>query len=290
MKSIYTLIPDIYEAVRNKDGWFTDDIRDALAVDIAQRLQTKLSEEKGTAGLRLSKMGATCPKALWHSIHTPELAERPEPWAEIKFSYGHILEALVVVLIKASGHSITGEQDAISVDGVYGHRDCVVDGCIVDIKSCNSLSFNKIKAGKELEKDPFISGYLDQLDGYLVGSIDDPLVSIKDRGYILAIDKTLGHLCLYEHKVRENDIRNRIKEYRGIVERSTAPDCRCGVVSEGRSGNMRLDLKASYNSFKHCCFPTLRTFLYANGPVFLTEVKRQPDVPELLRNGKVIMP
>ena len=238
-------------------------------------------------GLRLSKMGKECPCALWHSVHKPELAEKLPAWVKIKFSYGNMLEALVITLAKAAGHTVTGEQDEVTVDGISGHRDCVIDGCIVDVKSASSPSFKTIREGKNLDQDIFISSYLDQLDGYLLGSMDDPLVSVKDRAYLLAIDKQLGHMCLYEHYLRTDNIRSRIAEHKRIVNLPKPPLCTCGTEPDGKSGNLSLDTKASYSAFKYCCFPNLRTFLYSKGPVYLTKVVRLPDVPELDRNGNI---
>ena len=208
------------------------------------------------------------------------------PWAENKFSFGHIIEAWAITLAKAAGHEVTGEQDVLTVDGIVGHRDCVIDGCVIDVKSAASRSFQKFKDKSIKEEDTF--GYLDQLDGYLVGCMDDPLVRVHDKGYLLAIDKQLGHMCLYEHGLREQSIRDRIKKYKEIVGRDSPPACECGTIADGKSGNIRLDTRASYNSFKHCCFPRLRTFLYADGPRYLTQVVRKPDVTEIDRHGKVV--
>src|SRR6267154_3548562 len=277
--NIYTLIPDIQKLVERKDGWFTQELSEQFGKDIANRLRTQFSSPEKTPTLRLSQMGPKCPCALWHSIHSPGEAEALPPWAEIKFAFGHIHEALFITLAKAAGHEVTGEQDEISVDGVKGHRDCVIDGCVVDIKSTSSLAFKKFKERTIKSSDSF--GYLEQLDTYLVGSLDDPLVRVKDRAYLLAIDKTLGHMCLYEHRLREDSIRSRIRTYKQIVGRNEIPSCTCGVLPEGKSGNIKLDVKASYDSFKHVCFPRLRTFLYASGPVYLTHVVRIPDVIEI---------
>jgi hypothetical protein len=284
--TIATLIPDIYQLIQRKDGWFNETLSEALASDISKRLRVQLGESKGPPSLRLSQMGPRCPRALWYSIHHPELAEALPPWAEIKYSYGHVLEALAVCLAKAAGHRVEGEQDELVVDGIRGHRDCVIDGCIVDVKSSSSRGFAKFKDGSLEQSDSF--GYLDQLDGYMVGSADDPLVTVKDRGYILAIDKTLGHMVLYEHRRREAHIRRRISDYRRIVSSESPPACTCGTVADGKSGNIRLDTKASYNLYKHTCFPNLRIFLYSDGPRFLTKVERKPDVPELDRTGKIV--
>lgn len=281
MKSIHTLIPDIYALVQRKDGWFNDEVATDLSTAVTKRLQSQLGKKEEKARLRLSQMGPRCPCALWYSIHRPELAEELPPWATIKYSYGHILEALVISLAKAAGHKVEGEQDALSVDGVKGHRDCVIDGCVVDVKSSSSRGFIKFKDGSLKQDDAF--GYLDQLDGYLVGSLQDPLVTTKDRGYLIAIDKQLGHMALYDHTIRETHIRDRISEYKRIVEQQVPPKCNCKTKPQGQSGNIQLDTKASYNLFKHCCFPKLRTFIYSNGPVYLTHVERLPDVSELHR-------
>lgn len=286
MKLIKDLIPDIYKTLERTDGWFTNEIADNLAKDLAKRLQGQLGERVSRPTLRLSKMGPRCPRALWYSIHRPETSEPLPPWATIKFSYGHILEAFILTLAKASDHTVTGEQDALTLDGILGHRDCVVDGATVDIKSASSRSFQKFR-GRDFEKsDGF--GYLDQLDGYTVAARDDPLVLVKDKAYILAVDKQLGHLALYEHTIREEHIRHRIEHYKQIVGRRHAPQCECGTEPIGASGNIRLDWKASYNSFKWECFPNLRCFLYKSGPEYLTVVRRKPDVPEVDRFGKIV--
>lgn len=214
------------------------------------------------------------------------MAEPLPPWAEIKYAFGHVLEALAITLAKAAGHEVTGEQDELVVDGITGHRDCVIDGCVVDVKSTSSIGFSKFKDGSFATMDNF--GYLDQLDGYLVGSADDPLVRNKSQGYILAIDKTLGHMVIYEHNKREESIRERIRSYKDIIALDEPPSCTCETVPDGRSGNIKLGVAASYSPFKHCCFLFLRTFLYASGPVYLTTVVRKPDVTEVNREGKIV--
>jgi hypothetical protein len=286
MKSINTLVSDIYSLVQRKDGWFTEELAKELSHDITRRLQAQLGQSEKTPTLRLSKMGPTCPKALWHSIHTPGEAESLPPWAIIKYSYGHVIEALVIALAKAAGHLVTGEQDALEVNGVLGHRDCVIDGCIVDVKSMSSIGIDRLKSKDIVESDSF--GYLDQLDGYLVGSADDPLVLDKEHGYILGVDKQLGHVVCYEHTKREDRINQRIDEAKRIIARSTPPVCKCETKPQGRSGNIQLGVRASYSPYKFCCWPNLRTFLYASGPIYLTHVERLPDVPEITRDGRLI--
>lgn len=291
MPEITTLIPDIYRTISNKNGWFTEELAKALGTDISLTLQAQLGEDRPAGRLRLSQMGPKCPRALWYSVHSPEVAESLPPYAEIKFSFGHILEALAITLAKASGHEVTGEQDELSLDGVKGHRDCVIDGCIVDVKSASSRSFQKFKDKSIAQADTF--GYLDQLDGYVVASLDDPLVRVKDKAYLLAIDKQLGHMVLYEHIVRPDSIRARVSAYKRIVESSTPPACECGTEPDGQGGNIKLDTRASYSSYKYACFPNLRTFLYADGPRYLTRVVKRPTnkngpIVEVDKHGKIV--
>jgi hypothetical protein len=278
-KSIHTLIPDIYELVGGEHG-LTDTLASNMGADIASACQRSLAPQD-RRGLRLSGLGPKCPRALWYSIHSPDLAEPLPPYARIKYLYGHIIEHLVLGLAKAAGHEVTGEQDELSVDGIVGHRDCVIDGAVVDVKSTSSRGFQKFKDKTIAEADDF--GYLDQMDGYILGSSDDPVVRIKDRGYLLAIDKTLGHMVLYEHHLRKASIEKRIRDYKLIVSADEPPRCECKSVVDGKSGNLRLDTRASYSPWKYVCNPGLRTFLYASGPVYLTKVVRTPDVPELTR-------
>lgn len=285
MKHISTLIPDIYEMVSQKGGWFSPDLAKEFGGEVATRL-VEASDTQGPPKLRLSQMGPRCPCALWHSIHKPEEAEEMHPWVLIKFQYGHILEALVIAMAKAAGHEVTGEQDVVYVNGVAGHRDCIIDGNIVDVKSANSRSFAKFKDGSILQSDSF--GYLDQLDGYLVGSNSDPLLRNKDTAFLLAIDKELGHLALVEHRGRPQQILARVDEYKRIVDLPHPPACTCQSVPDGAAGNMRLDMKASYNNFKFSCNPNIRIFLYSTGPRYLTKVVRVPDVPEVTKHGKII--
>ncbi len=286
MKSIDTLIKDIQSLVGNKQGWFTEEVAKTYAEEVTVRLRRSFGARQDVPRLRLSQMGPKCPRALWHSIHSQGLAEPLPASAVVKFTYGHLIEALVIAWAKQAGHEVTGEQDELSLLDITGHRDCVIDGCVVDVKSTASRSFVKFKDHTLRDSDSF--GYLDQLDGYLAASANDPLVRTKDVGYLFAVDKQLGHMVLYEHKLREASIRERIQSYKEIIARSEPPACTCGTVPDGQAGNIKLDVNASYSAFKYACFPNLRTFLYSDGPRYLTKVVRKPDVIEVNRHGQIV--
>jgi hypothetical protein len=285
-KSIYTLVPDIQDQLKRKDAWFTDELCRGLSGQLARSLPRTLGGTERTPTLRLSGMGDRCPRALWHSIHSPNEAEPLPPWATLKFAFGDVIEALAIQLAKAAGHDVRGEQDELELLGIKGHRDCVIDGCLVDVKSCSGRQFAKYKNKTVENSDGF--GFLFQLDGYSLACDSDSLVVVKDYAYILAIHKELGHVCLYEHKTRPVAIKERIVEYKRVVKLATPPPCECKTMGYGGSGNVKLDTRASYEPFKYCCFPNLRCFLYSDGPVYLTQVRRIPDVPEVNRHGQII--
>ena len=283
-KSIYTLIPDIYALVGGAHG-ITDHVASDLAANVSSAVQRSFGNTE-RKGLRMSGLGDRCPCALWYDANHPELGEQLPPYAKIKYAYGHIIEHLVIALAKAAGHDVQGEQDELVLDGVVGHRDCVIDGAVVDVKSAASRSFLKFRDKTLGQDDPF--GYLDQVDAYVLGSALDPLVTVKDRGFLLAVDKQLGHMVLYEHQARPEHITNRIRSYKKIVNSSKPPRCECHTVADGKSGNLRLDTKASYSAYKYCCNPSLRCFLYADGPRYLTKVIRIPDTAEVDKHGKIV--
>lgn len=287
MKSIKTLIKDVNN-VLTRDEWFDELQSERYCRELGRAIHESLTKEDQRPTLRLSAMGEKCPRSLWASIHAPSVQTKFRPQTKLIFHYGNVIEQLALALAKSAGHEVTGEQDELFLDGIKGHRDCVIDGCIVDVKSTTSRGMETFKAGRAAE-DIFLRSYLDQLDGYAVASIDDPLVTNKDFAYIWAIDKQLGHMYLHEHRIRPDHIRQRIAEYKAIVLCKEAPDCTCETVQDRATGNIRLNTKASYNPFKHYCFPRLRTFIVKGKPIDLCKVVVKPDGVELDKHGHVVL-
>jgi len=276
MKSIETLVKDVEDVLRRNDGLVADHLSENLVREVKPRVLANFAERDARPTLRLSQMGSRCPRSLWASVHSSSSQEAFTARAKLTFTYGHLIEALLISLAKVAGHEVTGEGDELHAYGIKGHRDCVIDGCVVDIKSTNSMGFKTFKSG-DVSEDIFLRDYLDQLDGYLVGSAEDDLVRVKDKAYIWACDKQLGHTCLYEHHFRPDHIRAQIERNKSIVALDAPPPCECGTFTERSTGNVRLDVKASYNNFRYFCFPKLRTFIIKGKPVSYSVVKRWPE-------------
>lgn len=285
MPQIETLIEDIQRLLTEgkKD---TNPVREQSSVratDFGKRLaELLLSRLYGPArvpGLTLSQLGVPDRK-LWYQVNQSRVAEPLDASAILKFLYGDILEELLLFLAEEAGHDVQGRQDTIAVHGVKGHRDAVIDGRLVDVKSASSYSFQKFKDGRLAEDDPF--GYRTQLDSYLAGSADDPVVTEKELASFLVVDKTLGHLCLDTHTKQEVDYSAVVSHKKTMLANSSPPEEKCyRPVPEGKSGNEKLSVGCSYCPFKKECWPGLRTFIYSSGPVYLTKVIREPKVYEV---------
>lgn len=277
MKDIRTLIPDIYAMVE-EGVVLTDDLLDAFANDVKEAIRASFAPRTAydDTALRMSSIGKPCDRELYYKEHSLEEGEKLRGSTLIKFAYGHMLEALVVLLVKASGHKVSHQQERVEVNGVPGSSDCSVDGVVVDVKSASSYGMRKFQNNGLLSDDPF--GYLGQLSGYH-GALTAQYPELdKNVMAFLAIDKTNGELALDIYRVPENKTAERIDQLRKILSQPKPPPRGFDPVPDGKSGNMKLGVNCSYCSFKELCHPGLKTYIYSTGPRYLTKVVREPKV------------
>jgi hypothetical protein len=237
----------------------------------------RMSEQRQEGYLRPSNLGQPCERKLWYSVNTPEAEELLSSKVKFKFLYGDLIEALVLFLAREAGHDVKGCQDQVEVHGVKGKRDAIIDGTLVDVKSANTRAFDKFERHTLRENDPF--GYIDQLGFYHEASLKE--VEDKERAAFLVVDKELGGLVLDYHERQERDWESLIAAKREMLARPEPPERGFEDVPEGKSGNRRLTVPCTYCGFKTKCWPGLRTFVYANGPMFLTKVEKPPKPMEI---------
>ncbi len=283
-KQIETLVADIYGLFDQNSKWTPDPERvRTFGIKLAEHIANRSSELRGNPTLRLSNLGVPDRK-LWFTINRPDLSEALPPEARIKFLFGDILEELLLFLAEEAGHTVSGQQDTVQVNGVVGHRDALVDGRVVDVKSASSFSFRKFESNGLRGNDPF--GYLDQLGSYLAASPD---ATEQDVASFLVIDKTLGKITLDTYPKNDTDYDRLVDHKRSVLKLSEPPAEKCYPdEEEGRSGNRKLSVGCSYCPFKNDCWSGLRTFIYSSGPVFLTKVTREPKVTEVNRQGDIV--
>lgn len=279
-KTIHTLKEDIEHVLKTGEGW-TEEIAQWVANDIKKSLTRQLKPRGDhPANLRMSNMGQPCNRKLWYSTKdwAQEHKEELLPSTLNKFIFGDMIESWTIGLIMASGHTVTGMQDTMEINGVKGSRDCVVDGVTSDVKSASTMAMAKFRGNGLLESDPF--GYLSQLSSYTYAGKDDPLVTDKTRCAFIAVDKQFGHVEVDIYDVEEllATKEAEVEFKKEMVKSDEIPDRAFSDVPDGKSGNMKLATNCSYCDFKKLCWPDLETYIYSNGPRFLTKVVREPKV------------
>jgi hypothetical protein len=248
--------------------------------EIGAVLEKKFSDDVKTPSLRMSNLGKPM-RQLWYELNNYP-AEALSGQTHFKFLYGHVIEALVICLAKASGHIIEREQEEVSVDGIVGHIDGFCDGVLFDVKSCSPYSFTKFETGSLLEPGNDVFGYIGQLSSYASALK-------QDEATYVAVNKVLGSICtltLPQKQINEYDVRRRISEVRSSISSKDAPERCYSDEPDGKSGNRKLSIGCSYCGFKQTCWSDsnggagLKAYTYSTGVRFLTEVVREPKVNE----------
>jgi len=282
MASIDTLIEDIYSTLEKGINTGSVKNRDSLerfTRSIWSSVASSLSEgERGSSGnLRMSQIGKPS-RQIWYDIKNTD-REKLTGQTKLKFLFGDILEALLILLTEVSGHEVTNEQQEVEVNGVKGHKDCHIDGVLVDVKSASSYAFKKFKEGTLQFDDPFV--YIAQISGYAEAGNN------KEAAFF-AIDKSSAELALL--KIQDMEMINagdRINELKGVVSQDSPPP-RCYTdEADGKSGNRKLAIGCVYCPYKKTCWADanggmgLRAFKYSNGIRYLTVTAKTPEVEEL---------
>mgnify|MGYP003136187590 CR=1 FL=1 len=283
MKStdLSTLIDDIYSSLSplamGEDLNLSDDVIEEFGEKIKDAVRSWSSPRKQTSGLRMSNIGKPA-RQLWYESRDENVRSIPAS-VQIKFLYGHILEELVVLLVKLSGHSITDQQKEVVVDGIVGHIDCKIDGEVVDIKTASNFAFKKFKEGTLQDDDPF--GYMAQLAGY------EAAEGTSDGGF-LAINKESGELSLYRPgPFSKPNIKARISNIRDYLNLDSPPPRCYADIPDGKSGNRRISTNCNYCPYKNECWSDanngngLIAYKYASGIKYFTRVVREPKVVRL---------
>jgi hypothetical protein len=284
-KSINTLVKDIQAVIDGNGGW-DETISKYSAELIADTLDRRFNPEESTGPrtLRMSALGTPCKRKLWYDINNHAEGEPLPTSARFKFLYGDILEVILISLARAAGHRVEGVQDTLEIAGIRGHRDCVIDGITVDVKSASSYGYRKFESGALRDDDPF--GYISQLSSYVYAGRDSEVESHPSLGAFLVVDKQNGHICLdmYDFGPELDGKLAEIEEVKRVVSLPKEPPRAFKDVPEIKNrvptGNHKLGVNCSYCNYKNMCWPTLRTFVYSTGPVFLTKVVKEPRVEE----------
>jgi|TARA_R110000764_G_scaffold4930_5_gene19997 hypothetical protein len=279
------LVPNIYkelEALSNGEALpLTEEEIDRTIAGMREALVSWATPRKRDTDftVRMSNVGKP-PRQLWYEKRDPKGRGNIDGPTQIKFLYGHLLEEIVLMLVRMAGYPVTDEQKEVTVDGIVGHMDCKINGEVVDVKTASRFAFNKFKEGRLAQDDPF--GYLGQLAGY-------EAAEGTEAGGFLVLNKESGELCMYvPDDLDKPNIKASISQLLPALELDVPPAICYAPVPDGKKGNMKLAKGCSWCKYKYECFKDsnggqgLRTFKYSNGYTHLTEVVAEPKVEEFL--------
>lgn len=285
MADLQDVIPNIYEHLEKlSDGTplpVTQGDIDLVVGNIRKALISWAIPEKRNRDftVRMSNVGKP-ERQLWFEKNDENLSKSIDGPTQIKFLYGHLLEEIVLMLVRMAGHKVTDEQKEVDVNGILGHMDCKIDGEVVDVKTASRFAFKKFSEGRLPQDDPF--GYLGQLSGY------ESAEGTSDGGF-LVMNKESGELCMYQPRQEDKlNITNKIDNLIPALELDTPPELCYDPIPDGKKGNMKLPKGCNWCKYKYECHKDandgagLRTFKYSSGLTYLTEVVAEPKVEEYL--------
>lgn len=280
-KQVYTLVEDVYSMV-SKGFDISQTLLDEFSKDATDAIRKALKQGAKTGThLRMSNIG-TPPRKLWYTLKGYKQAP-PAPNQLIQFMYGHIIEAFILMLVKAAGHSVTNQQKHVNLEGVDGHTDADIDEVLMDVKGMSNYGFQKFASGKVLQDDAF--GYIPQISGYM-------LAMGRDLAGFLVFNKENGKLTTFMlDEYDAVDARAKIKAARESLKSDTPPERCFKDEPKGESGNRVLARGCEWCPFRVECWKDandgkgLRAFKFkeADGEKIqhFTVVKRTPRVEEI---------
>lgn len=285
MSKLDSVVPDIYKHLEGlSDGKplpLTEEDIDSTLVGIKEALMSWAvpSERNKDFTLRMSNIGKPS-RQLWFEKRDPEGRGGVNGPTQIKFLYGHLLEEIVLMLVRMAEYNVTDEQKEVKVKGIVGHMDCKIEGEVVDVKSASNFAFKKFQQGRLAQDDPF--GYLGQLAGY------EEAEGTEEGGF-LVINKESGELCMHRPEdLDKPNINTKIDQLISALEVDDLPEMCYSPIPDGKKGNFKLPKGCSWCKYKFECHKDsndgngLRVFKYANGLSYLTHVEVEPQVEEIL--------
>lgn len=285
MKTLDTLILDLQAKLESLSHGevleISEEELDLTMANIREAINHwRTPQNRNEFTLRMSNVGQPARKLWYQSRDDSGAGGHFSGWDQMKFLYGHVLEQLLLMLVRVSGHEVTEEQKEIEVEGILGHMDCKIDGEVVDIKTASPFAFKKFENGTLVDDDPF--GYIPQLSGY------EEAEGTSNGGF-LVVDKVSGRIALHRPEdLDKPNIVSRISDIKSQLELDSPPEKCYPDEEHGKKGNRKLGTGCKWCQYKHQCWTDandgkgLRTFRYANGPIYFTNIEVEPNVEEIL--------
>ena len=252
-----------------------EEIRDQVAQDVKAALEKQFSgPSRDEFKLRMSNIGR--PKCqLWFEKNDSEDKTPLPPHFLMNMIIGDIVEAVFKGLLRAAGISFTdNEKVTLKLeDGteINGEFDMVLDDAVDDVKSASPWSYQNKFASSAALADGDSFGYIAQLVGY-------SRAAGKRMGGWWVVNKANGEFkYVPAEDIDEAVVLSEIQDTVSYIN-NDEPFQRCfEPVSETHyrkpTGNKKLGVGCSFCSYKHKCWPGLKTM-----PAVMSTAKNPPMV------------
>lgn len=288
MATIDTLISDIYAVLGGQKP--PSDIVDNVTsnAEFAKRVLGHIHadlvpddrSDRDPAEFYVTQFSNPCWRKAWYDKHKPDaVRERAlQGHTKFKFLYGDLIEESFLYLAQAAGHAVSDTQRRYSVllDGtdykLAGRIDAVIDGWLVDVKSSDPYTFDRIVKGDYQDK----FGYRRQLETYLAMADDASLKGIAN----IFINKVNGKMHVYKWPTTPSTMADTTRDmvkFGRVMAKGTVPSSFEGTVNDDGT----LSTTCSYCPLKFECFPDTTVYAYSSGPTFVVAEKVKRKVPDI---------
>lgn len=295
---IETLVQDIYELLDkpNLDFTFSHEREVELGSTLISHIRDEVRDPDRTTRpaneLYVTQFTPNCDRRVWYNVFGGGAADGAVPAIpkeriagknRFKFVYGDLIEELVLYLAELAGHRVEHRNLRLSqnvektVFTISGRIDAVIDGVLVDVKSMDPYSFDRLEKGTYDDK----WGYFNQL-GMYEHMLHKEGIKVTDVA-ILAVNKTNGRIFVYlVDKMQWMGSWGRaVSALQRPEDYYSNPDRQLTTLN----GNTVLSTGCSYCPYKFDCYERdgldgIEVYAYSDGPKFLQKpIAKAPKVP-----------
>ena len=261
MNTILHKVQTYLDKVSREPVVISEELVDAFGESCKAILRKQFSEERQSKFKpRMSNIGRPLCQL---QMEAKGIKGEGQPYnVKMRNTFGDIIEALAILVMKSAGVNIKNEQKKViykfNGDKIEGRQDVEIDGKVWDIKSASPYSFEK-KFGEAggfeevIREDSF--GYASQ--GFLYGESQQ-----KDFGGWIAINKSTGEWTVCEtpasvEQHKKAALTSVKKNYKALKENKPFKKCYDDVAETFRSkptGNRVLGFVCSYCPYKLPCW------------------------------------
>ncbi|UZV39987.1 hypothetical protein LPP2_g19 [Leptolyngbya phage LPP-2, strain SPI] len=201
------------------------------------------------------------------------------------FHVGDVTEAKLIALMKAYGLQVTHEQHEVTWHGVLGHMDCVVDGMVIDVKTCNDGNFKRYQKKLPLTYLTQIGVYADALKYANCG------ILLYNRNTCELALSVPDHDDIKEALERAEHIATAIPTLDSVSqiwEHFDTPDPLEEVFQKQKTGRYYVpyDVRSPYDELLYETVSDVSG--YGNERKYVTRLREPQEIEEMVKNQKVL--